>query len=52
MRKLLVLFISVITLTNSFKRYSYITKTSLGEKTAEIIENAALQLIDESPAAE
>ena len=37
---------------NSFKRYSYITKTSLGEKTAEIIENAALQLIDESPAAE
>jgi len=34
---------------NSFERYNYITRTSLGEKTGEIIINEALQLIKESP---
>ncbi len=37
---------------DSFERYNYITRTSLGEKTADIIENAALDLIEKSPAAE
>jgi hypothetical protein len=37
---------------NSFKRYEYISETSLGEHTADIVEEAALKLIDESPAAE
>ncbi|QGY47311.1 hypothetical protein GM418_27685 [Maribellus comscasis] len=36
---------------NSFERYNYISKTSLGEMTAEILENEALKLIGESPAA-
>lgn len=33
---------------NGFKRYSYICRTSLGEKTAEILEDAALDLVKES----
>ncbi|NQU52549.1 MAG: hypothetical protein HQ522_08415 [Bacteroidetes bacterium] len=34
---------------NSFKRYEYISRTSLGEKTAGIYINEALKLIDSSP---
>ena len=34
---------------NSFEKYNYISKTSLGERTAEIIIENALQLIKESP---
>lgn len=34
---------------NSFERYNYISRTSLGEKTADIIINSALELIKESP---
>ena len=37
---------------NSFKRYEYISKTSLGEDTAEIYIEEALQLIEKSPGAE
>jgi hypothetical protein len=33
---------------NSFERYNYITRTSLGEATAEIYINKAIQLINES----
>ena len=33
----------------SFKRYEYITRTSLGERTGEVFVNAALQLVNESP---
>jgi hypothetical protein len=33
---------------NSFDRYNYITRTSLGEATAEIYINKAIQLINES----
>ena len=36
---------------NSFKRYEYISETSLGEETAEVYIEEALQLIEESPAA-
>ena len=36
---------------NSFKRYEYISETSLGEMTAEIYIQEALQLIHESPEA-
>ena len=36
---------------NSFKRYEYISRTSLGERTAEIVINEALELIEESPSA-
>ncbi|RLD84068.1 MAG: hypothetical protein DRJ07_05540, partial [Bacteroidetes bacterium] len=36
---------------NSFKRYEYICRTSLGEKTADIVINAALELIKKSSAA-
>ncbi len=35
---------------NSFKRYEYITRTSLGEKTGDIVINSALDLISLSPA--
>jgi len=35
---------------NSFKRYEYISQTSLGEMTGEILIENALQLIEESPA--
>lgn len=34
---------------NSFEKYNYISRTSLGEKTAEIIIENALELIEESP---
>lgn len=34
---------------NSFKRYSYISRTSLGEMTGEIYINEALKLIEKSP---
>lgn len=34
---------------NSFKRYEYITRTSLGEMTGEIFVQEALQLIQENP---
>ena len=36
---------------NSFKRYNYISRTSLGEKTADIVIGNALELIKESPSA-
>jgi hypothetical protein len=36
---------------NSFERYNYISRTSLGEMTGEIYETEALKIIDESPAA-
>jgi len=36
---------------NSFKRYEYISRTSLGEMTGEIFSREALKLIAESPAA-
>ncbi len=34
---------------NSFERYEYISRTSLGEMTGEIYMNEALELINESP---
>lgn len=34
---------------NSFERYAYVSKTSLGEKTGEILVNESLKLIKESP---
>ncbi|MCD6596936.1 MAG: hypothetical protein J7L04_04575 [Bacteroidales bacterium] len=34
---------------NSFKRYEYISETSLGERTGEIYINNALELINSSP---
>jgi hypothetical protein len=34
---------------NSFKRYDYITRTSLGEKTGEIYIKEAMELISNSP---
>lgn len=37
---------------DSFERYSYITRTSLGEMTGEIYETEALKFIEENPAAE
>ncbi len=37
---------------NSFKRYDYVSRTSLGEMTGEIYMNEALKLIKESPAAD
>ncbi len=37
---------------NSFERYDYVTRTSLGEMTAEIYEKDALNFIKESPAAD
>ena len=37
---------------NSFERYEYISKTSLGEETAEVYIEEALNLIEASPAAE
>lgn len=36
---------------NSFKRYDYISRTSLGENTGEILIDNALQMIAENPAA-
>lgn len=37
---------------NSFKRYEYISRTSLGEMTGEIFVQEALQMIQENPGAE
>ncbi len=36
---------------NSFERYNYVSRTSLGEMTGEIYETEALKFIEESPAA-
>lgn len=36
---------------DSFKRYEYITRTSLGERTGEIFVNEALKLVADSPPA-
>jgi hypothetical protein len=35
----------------SFKRYDYVSKTSLGEMTGEILVNESLQLVNDCPAA-
>jgi hypothetical protein len=35
---------------DSFKRYEYITRTSLGERTGEVFVSEALRLVAESPA--
>ena len=35
---------------NSFKRYEYVSRTSLGEMTGEILIENAVKLIDDSPA--
>jgi hypothetical protein len=37
---------------NSFKRYDYVSRTSLGEMTGEIYMEEALKIINQSPAAE
>jgi hypothetical protein len=37
---------------NSFKRYDYISRTSLGEMTGEIYGREALKMIEENPGAE
>ena len=37
---------------DSFKRYAYITRTSLGERTGEILVAEALRLIEECPRSE
>lgn len=34
---------------NSFKRYNYISQTSLGERTGEILVNEALKFVNDSP---
>jgi hypothetical protein len=34
---------------NSFKRYEYVSKTSLGEKTGEIYIEQALELVNSNP---
>ena len=34
---------------NSFDRYAYVTRTSLGEQTGEILINESLALIEASP---
>jgi hypothetical protein len=34
---------------NSFKRYSYVSQTSLGERTGEILINESLKFIDDCP---
>ena len=34
---------------NSFKRYSYVSQTSLGERTGEILVNEALKFVSECP---
>lgn len=36
---------------NSFKRYEYVSRTSLGEMTGEVYMEQALKLVNESPAA-
>jgi len=37
---------------NSFKRYEYVSRTSLGEQTGEIYMQEALRLVNENPGAE
>ena len=37
---------------DSFKRYEYISRTSLGERTGSILEEAAIKLVDDSPVPE
>jgi hypothetical protein len=37
---------------DSFKRYAYVTRTSLGERTGEVFVNEALKLINECPKSE
>ena len=34
---------------NSFKRYDYVSRTSLGERTGEILVNEALKFVGECP---
>jgi hypothetical protein len=34
---------------DSFKRYAYVTRTSLGERTCETLERDALSMIEECP---
>src|SRR4029077_20653026 len=34
---------------DSFKRYAYVSRTSLGERTGEVLVNEALKFINESP---
>jgi hypothetical protein len=34
---------------NSFKRYAYVSRTSLGERTGEILVNESLKFVDECP---
>ena len=34
---------------NSFPRYDYISRTSLGERTGEILIERSLDLVDKSP---
>ncbi len=34
---------------NSFKRYAYVSQTSLGERTGEILVEEALKFVNESP---
>ena len=36
----------------SFKRYSYVSRTSLGERTGEILVNEALKFVNDSPGPE
>ena len=36
----------------SFKRYDYVSRTSLGERTGDILVDEALKLVAESPAPE
>ena len=35
---------------DSFKRYAYVTRTSLGERTGELLVNEALKLVNDTPA--
>jgi hypothetical protein len=35
---------------DSFKRYAYVSRTSLGERTGEILVNEALKFVNDSPA--
>jgi hypothetical protein len=34
---------------NSFKRYSYVSQTSLGERTGEVLIAEGLKFVDECP---
>jgi hypothetical protein len=37
---------------NSFKRYDYVSRTSLGERTGEILVSEGLKFVNECPAPE